>query len=108
MSRKISTRENYRVVVTPRRLGDFGVARISESACYADEADRHKQYLDACERIKQHIKRHADDVYSVDIEYDEIFVCKYCGSEWTEKDKNYNGGCCGHDQAAHESSGTQQ
>lgn len=102
MSRKISSRVNHRVVITPRRLGDFGMARISESFCYKYEQDRHKKYLDICESIKLEVKRHVDNVSDVSVEFDNEYVCEFCGSKWTEESKKYNMGCCERDQAAHE------
>lgn len=78
------------------------MARISESTCYKDEADRHKQYIEACEYIALQVKRHIDNVYDVSVEFDTEHVCEYCGAEWSEADKDYNGGCCNEDQAAHE------
>ena len=106
MSRKASSRENYRVVITPRRLGDFGMARISESSCYKDEQDRHQKYLDICENIKLEVKRHVDNVFDVSVEFDTEYVCGFCGREWTEDSKEYNGGCCEKDHA-HESKTTE-
>lgn len=29
-------------------------------------------------------------------------VCAHCGGEWTEDGDDYNGGCCGADELAHE------
>lgn len=43
MSSKALSCENHRVVIIPRRLGDFGMARIYESSFYKDEHDRHQR-----------------------------------------------------------------
>ncbi len=53
------------------------------------------------EEIMADIKRHVDNVGSAHIEFDQEHVCEHCGSVWTEKDSNYNGGCCDKDEQAH-------
>ena len=54
---------------------------------------------DAARSIMAEIKRHVDDVESMEIveEFNEC-VCEFCGAEWTEKSDNYNGGCCDKDE----------
>jgi len=102
MSKKIVGHENFRVIVEPCRLGDFGVVSVSDSLLFPDEAVRSQQYQERCNEIVNQIKRHVDAVGSIRIESDARLVCEFCGAEWTEGNDTYNGGCCGEDQAAYE------
>jgi len=102
MSKKIVGYENYRVVIEPRRLGDFGIASVSDRMICPDEERRQREYKERCQEIVSDIKRHIDNVGSVDIECDAIEECEHCGARWTESSKEYNGGCCDADQEAHE------
>lgn len=54
---------------------------------------------DAARSIMAEIKRHVDDVESVEIveEFNEG-ACEFCGAEWTEESDTYNGGCCDKDE----------
>ena len=99
MSQKIAGYENYRVVIEPRRLGDFGFFSTSDSMFCKDEADRQRQYKDRCDEIVSQVKRHVDGVSSVYVECDEVMVCEHCGADWTEDSPDYNGGCCEADEA---------
>lgn len=99
MSKK-TTQENYRVVIEPRRLGDFGLASVSDSMVTSGEADRQRQYKEQCEEIAAEVKRHVDNVGWVGVVSDEVAVCEHCGWQWTEDSADYNGGCCEKDQAA--------
>lgn len=95
-------KENFRVVVEPRSMGDFGSIRMSEGFFYYGEgaqARKEKDYQERCEEIAAEIKRHVDNVRYVSVEYDQETVCEYCGSRWTEKSSTYNGGCCDEDEA---------
>lgn len=91
--------DNYRVVIEPRRLGDFGCISMSDRMVCRDEADRLRQYKERCLDIAADVKRHVNNVGRVDIEFDSMPVCEHCGSEWTEEGYEYNGGCCEKDQA---------
>jgi protein-arginine kinase activator protein McsA len=97
---KKTYRENYRVVVEPRGLGDFGSVRMSDSFIERDQEKLQKRYKARCESIVEDIKRHVDDVSHAYVESDEAAVCSHCGSTWTEKTNQYNGGCCDADQVA--------
>ena len=93
--KKLEGKSNFRVVVYPRRLGKFSCVSVPDSMVSSDiEAD----YLDRCKEIADAIKRHADNVGWVDIEYDQPYVCEYCGNKWTEDSNTYNGGCCDKDE----------
>lgn len=99
MSKAWGNETNFRVVVTPRGLGDFGCIRTSDSFICPDPARRAAKYRELCEEIGEQVRRHVDSVAGVDIEFDREAFCSHCGSEWTERDDTYNGGCCAEDEA---------
>lgn len=81
---KIVRKSNFRVVVTPRRLGDYGSIRISDNF-FGNKSDEQieKDYLNRCKDIADQIKRHVDDVDSVEVDYDaEEPVCSHCNLDW--------------------------
>ena len=90
---------NFRVVIEPKRLGDFGIVSVSDSMVSRGEKDRQKQYRERCDEIINDVKRHVDAVGDVYIESDVEYFCEHCGSVWTECGAQYNGGCCDKDQA---------
>lgn len=47
-----------------------------------------QDYLD-CESIREQIKRHVDNVASIEIVWDETRLCKYCGFEPSEDENGY-------------------
>ncbi len=100
MSRKVSGQNNYRVVVDPRGLGDFGSVRVGDDLICTNEADRQQRYKERCEDIARDIKRHVDYVKCVTVECDDTYACEHCGRHWTEANAEYNGGCCDADQDA--------
>lgn len=53
---------------------------------------------DVCEKMADQIRRHVDDVDSVEIIEETEDVCEYCGRTWTEPQDNYNDGCCSRDK----------
>lgn len=97
---KITRRENFRVVIEPRGLGNFGYVSCSDRMFCKDEADRQRQYRDRCEEIAADVRRHCDNVGHVSVESDEVGECEHCGSRWTEDSPDYNGGCCSVDEQA--------
>ena len=99
MSKK-TTQENFRVVIEPRGLGQFGSVSVSDRLFCKDEEDLQRQYKARCNDIVADVKRHIDDVGSVWIESDYVNTCEYCGARWTEDASDYNGGCCEKDQEA--------
>lgn len=99
---KTPKRSNYRVVIEPRGLGDFGSIRLSDSFLVRDEAERQRQYQERCEEIMADVKRHVDQVGYVSVECDIEHVCEHCGGTWTEESATYNGGCCDKDEEAEE------
>lgn len=103
MARIRSHAENFRVVVEPRGLGDYGWASMGDRLITGgNKAAAERMYRERCEEIASAIKRHVDDVRFVEIECDEVFVCEHCGYDWTERSDAYNGGCCEADEAAEE------
>lgn len=95
-------KENFRVVVEPRGLGDFGSVRVSPSFIYGhgeNSQKRHDADLEArCEEMATEIRRHVDNVRHASVEFDQEDVCEHCGATWTEGDATYNGGCCDRDE----------
>lgn len=104
MSKKLAYKENFRVVIDPRGLGDFGSVSCSPSLIYGQgkvaEKLMQRDMEIRCEEIEAEVKRHVDNVSSVWTEWDEVNVCSHCGSIWTEKNNVYNGGCCDEDEKA--------
>lgn len=97
MARK-TIRENFRVEVVPRSVGDFGYVSVSGLAPRKEE-----EAISACEEIAEQIRRHVDGLPSwrdrgVSVEWDSKPVCEHCGSAWTEDSETYNGGCCSKDE----------
>lgn len=92
--------ENFRVIVEPRGLGNFGWLSMGDRAFCKDEADRQRQYKQRCEEIAADIRRHVDNVGFVTVESDTVRACEYCGAQWTEESDDYNGGCCDKDEGA--------
>jgi len=54
--------------------------------------------LNACRAIVVDIKRHVDNVSDRDMNIETEYVCSHCGSAWTERSTEYNGGCCDEDE----------
>ncbi|WP_458788912.1 hypothetical protein [Dyella jiangningensis] len=102
MSRKKGGQSNFRVVVDPRGLGDFGYIRTSATFLYGTTPEAYarieRDMRERCEEIAKDIKRHVDNVSYVSVESDTDYVCEHCGSEWTESSSSYNGGCCDKDE----------
>ena len=97
---KKTEQSGFRVVIEPRRLGDLGSVSMSDSMVCRDEKDRLRQYRERCEEILDDVRRHVGNVGHAGIEFDTDHVCEHCCARWTEKDDEYNGGCCEKDQAA--------
>lgn len=79
---KIIRKSNFRVIVDPKSLGDFGSIRVSDNFWGKTPEQIEKDYLQRCKEIKDQIMRHVDDVHSVDIEYDTEEICSHCGYAW--------------------------
>ena len=87
----------WRVIIEPRSLGNFGIASMSDAVVCPDEAERLREYQQKCENIATEVKRHVDDVGSVFVDAITEDVCEFCGGPWTEDDSTFNGGCCDKD-----------
>jgi len=98
MSRAI-VRSNPHVVVTPRRLGDLGIARVPEN-WMGPQSVIERDMLTRCEGIRDAVERHVDNVAFATVKFDEETVCEHCGHAWTETSTTYNGGCCDKDEEA--------
>jgi hypothetical protein len=95
-------KEEFRVVVYPSSPTDYGYVSVSRGFVYGrgEEAQRRweRDMQECCEEIASQIRRHVDNVGSVQIECEQGDVCSYCGSKWTEDSDTYNGGCCEQDE----------
>jgi len=102
MAKTLGPKGNFRVVITPRSMTDFGFVRTSTTFFYDADAKGRQRWEDdmyeRCEDIANDVRRHADNVGSVSVEYDQEHVCQHCGSTWTEASNTYNGGCCAKDE----------
>lgn len=102
MAKTLSNKTNFRVVVEPLGLGYFGSVSASVGLIYGrgPEAEKRieRDMEERCNEIVADIKRHADNVGSVYVEFDQQHVCEHCGWKWTEESDTYNGGCCDKDE----------
>lgn len=89
MAKTLSNKTNFRVVVYPRSLGDLGYMRTSAEFLYGHDAEAQKRIErdmeERCNEIVADIKRHADNVGSAYVEFDQEPICEHCGAIWTEK-----------------------
>jgi hypothetical protein len=92
--------ENYRVVIEPRSLGDFGSVSMSDRLLCSSEQELQRRYRERCHEIAEDVKRHVDNAGLVHVDFDTVATCEHCGHKWTEESSTYNGGCCKKDQEA--------
>jgi hypothetical protein len=86
------TKVNFRVEVTPRAPGDFGICFISGQTRTEEET------RSICIDLIQQIRRHVDGIDSAVLVFDVERTCEHCGWQWTEGDDSpHNGGCCAKD-----------
>jgi hypothetical protein len=52
----------WRVIVEPRRIGDFGSVSVGSRLFYSDERSLQKAYKERCEEIVEEVRRHVDHV----------------------------------------------
>lgn len=99
--KKEGAKVNFRVVIEPKGLGDFGSIRVSSSFLYGNtETGRNRAEKDMherCEEIAKQVRRHIDNVSYAQVEFDQEYVCEHCGAEWTAGQNPFNGGCCERD-----------
>ena len=81
---RIVPRDDFRVVITPRRLGDFGFMRMSDHSFSSDiEGD----YQRRCEEIAEQIRQDVANVDDVRVTWAEgEAVCSHCGLGWEVSD----------------------
>jgi hypothetical protein len=91
---KTTITENYRVIIYPRSIGDFGWASISPQAIEPNYIKRQEMYKDKCEEIIDDVKRHVNNVGSVNIEYDSREICEFCKSDWEQDEVTGEPQCC--------------
>lgn len=82
---KIIKKSNFKVVVEPKRLGDYGSIRVSDSF-FRREDQIEKDYERRCMGMVDQIKRHVDEVDNAYVDYDTEEVCSHCGYEWDENE----------------------
>ena len=99
---KITKKTNFRVVIEPRRLGDYGFAKVSDSFTGRSEEQIAKDYQERCEEIVEQTKRHVDNVGWIGVEFDSEEICSHCRNTWDvsadDSDPEYPKGtplCCG-------------
>lgn len=102
---KIKEKSNFRVIVEPKGLGDYGGIRVSDSMFHKTQQDREKAYERRCKEIIDQIKRHVDEVGRMEIDYDTEETCSHCKLTW-ELDENGVPVCC--DKAIEEHEATQK
>jgi hypothetical protein len=90
---------NFRVVIEPRGLGDYGFACMSPRLIYGDGPEAEKrmeqEIRDRCQSIIDDVKRHVDGVGYVSMEHDTQEFCPFCGWNWDSAcDENSEPGCC--------------
>ena len=69
-------KENYRVVIEPNY------------ALYYRGEEREEDARRTCESIIDDIKRHVDELSSVELDYDEKEICEFCLREWEVEEKD--------------------
>lgn len=79
---KVITKDNFRVIIEPKGLGDYGSVRVSDSMFHKTPAEREKAYERRCKEIMEQVKRHVDEVQYVHIDYDAHEHCSFCGYVW--------------------------
>lgn len=88
----LSKKDNFRIIVEPKRLGDYGFFRTSDTHLRSQEQVE-KDYISRCKEIIEDITRHVDNVNDAYLEYDIIYTCSHCG--WgLNKDEINNPQCC--------------
>ncbi|MFZ4264472.1 hypothetical protein [Streptomyces arboris] len=78
---KKTVREDFRIVITPRRLGDLGWMSISDHMA-SDNIERDTR--ERCDEIAEQVQRHVDNVGSVEVQFTEVHTCSHCFLTWEE------------------------
>ena len=95
----VKKHSNFRVVIEPRGLGNYGFASFSPRLIYGDGPEAEKrmeeELRDECQGIVDDVKRHVDNVGYVSMEYDTEEMCPFCGWNWESAcDENGAPECC--------------
>ncbi len=102
----LGRKSDFRVMVMPRGMGDFGGMSLSTRLLYGntelEQARLERDEKERCEEIASAIKRHTDNVAWTEIVFEQERLCSHCGATWTETSDTYNGGCCDADEQGHE------
>lgn len=92
MARKITdTYPVFTITVGRDDRPIYGDHRMTE----AEARDAREDFADLLNGLKAFTKRSFD----VESRLERTAVCEHCGYAWTEKGADYNGGCCGKDEA---------
>jgi rubrerythrin len=104
MAKKAGAKDNFRIVVEPRSVTNFGYVSASRGLLYGygpeAQARWERDMQERCDELIADMKRHVDNFGRAFVEFDQEHVCEHCGSTWTETSSAYNGGCCEADQEA--------
>lgn len=99
---KITVKSNFKVVIEPRGLGNYGFVRVPDDFFGKSQQAIEKNYQERCEEIIDQVKRHVDNVGWIGIEKDEKEICSHCGRIWEvsedDSDPEFPKGtplCCG-------------
>lgn len=84
---------NHRVIIEPRRLGDYGWMRTSDRFGGIPQEQVEKEYQERCEEIADQARRHCDNVARAYVETDKEENCPHCGHAWMP-DKDGLNQCC--------------
>lgn len=79
---KITTKTNFRVVITPRDLGELGGCTLSDEMV---SRNIEQDYQERCEEIAAQAIRHIDNVRHAAVEFDEDVACSHCCLPWHEQ-----------------------
>jgi hypothetical protein len=77
----VTRKNNIRVVVEARRLGDWGFASMSG---VGTPESREKHLLTECERIVREVNRHVEGISTAAVVCDLVTVCEFCENDWAD------------------------
>lgn len=95
----ITRKSNFRVVIEPRGLGNYGFVSCSPRLIYGDgpaaEKRMEEELMHRCREIVDQANRHVDEIGYITIENDEVKQCPFCAWNWESAcDENGAPGCC--------------
>jgi hypothetical protein len=94
---KVVRKTGFHLIVEPRRLGDLGSARMSDSLIAGSDAQIEAEYHERCEEIASEIRRHVRNVAWIHIEHDTEEICSFCNYRWEvstdDADPEFPKGC---------------